>query len=69
MSQNRKDLKYNFVSRFRIEFEANDYFDFILYNKIENRGFKIIGKKGEVITCLESVKLDGGIKMLTSCND
>lgn len=68
IEKNRESLKYNFVSRFRIDFEANDYFDFILYSKIEKRGFKIVNKNGGVITCLELAKLNGEIKTLKSCN-
>lgn len=63
LKENRENLKYNFKSRFIINFEANDYFDFILYSKIEKRGFKIVNKRGEIITCLELVKLSGEIKM------
>lgn len=59
---NRINLKYNFKSRFMIDFEANDYFDFILYAKIEKRGFKVVNKRGEIIRCLNNLTLNGEIK-------
>lgn len=62
--KNRETLKHKLTSRYNIEFDSNDYFDFILYSKIEKRGFRIIDNKNlEVFQCLNKVKLNGEIKI------
>jgi YHS domain-containing protein len=61
---NREELKFKLSSRYNIDFEAIDYFDIILYDKIEKRGFKIVSLEGVNYTCLSNIKLDGVIRML-----
>jgi len=62
--KNREELKHKLTSRYNIEFDSNDYFDFILYSKIEKRGFKVINLINlEVFQCLNKVKLNGEIKI------
>lgn len=62
--KNREDLKFKLSSRYNIDFEAIDYFDIILYDKIEKRGFRIISKEGVVFECLNNIRLNGVIRML-----
>lgn len=70
LKTNRSELKYKLSSRFNIEINCIDYFDFILYSKIEKRGFKVDNKiTREVVTCLSQVKLDGEIKTLKNLKE
>lgn len=64
VESNREELKFKLSSRYNIDFEAIDYFDIILYDKIEKRGFKILSKGGVKYSCLNNIRLDGVIRML-----
>jgi hypothetical protein len=60
--KNRTELSYKLTSRYNIDLQNNDYFDFILYSNIEKRGFKTICKNtGGVFKCLKEVKFHGTI--------
>lgn len=55
----RDRINASLSKRFGMQFNL-DYIAFIdLYRHIENRGFYIILRNGEVATCLEQIKLDG----------
>jgi len=63
--ENREEIQYKLSSRYNIEFDSIDYCDFILYSKIEKRGFKIVCKNSEVVfKCLKNLKLNGEIRTL-----
>lgn len=64
--ENRKNINYQLSSRYNIEFKAIDYFDIIMYNNIEKRGFYIILKSGGEVECLNNIILNGEIKTLKS---
>ena len=62
LKDNRIKLKNRLESRFRIKVNLDDYFDFILYDTIEKRGFLIKTAEGDIF-CLKEVTLNGGIKI------
>ena len=64
LKKNREELYYRLSSRYLIDFDANQYFDVILYSNIEKRGFKIITPVGEELKCLKEIVLSGEIKIL-----
>ena len=66
--QNRIDMKYRLSSRYNIELDAPDYFDFILYADIEKRGFRVVDMRGVKFGCIKEAKLNGEIKTLQNCN-
>lgn len=56
--ENREKLRRSLHNRFLIDCVFNDYFDIILYKKIEKRGF-LIYSRGEMFTCPNQVKCVG----------
>lgn len=65
LQQNRDIINYSLYRRFGVDCDVSELADFILYCKIESRGFLIV-KDGETVECRDSVKLNGVIKTLTS---
>lgn len=63
MDENRDILRYSLRKRFGIDIRIDTYFDIILYNKIESRGFLIKTQEGENIECLDQVLYVGGNKI------
>ena len=63
-------IQIDLKAKYRIDFEGFDFIGFVLYKKIEIRGFLVeCLEGGEFITCLEEVKLDGRIQMKKKSED
>lgn len=44
-----KNERYKLESRFNVQFDGSDYFDFILYKQVEKRGYYVVDiSKNEV---------------------
>lgn len=62
-------LKIEMKSRFGMEISLYEFCCFAVYKDHEKRGFRVLGKNGEVIEWLKNLRLDGEIKTLKNCSD
>lgn len=56
---NRKRISESLSNRFKLKIQLDRLADLVLYSKVESRGFHI-EVEGDVIECLEQIKLSGG---------
>lgn len=62
-NKERENLSKSLVNRFKINLNSDILSDIRTYLKIEHRGFLIV-VNGEVIEWLNTIKLDGKVKIL-----
>lgn len=62
LQENREIINYSLSKRFNIPIDVSPLADFVLYSKIESRGFLVIDAEGNEL-CQEKVIYAGGAVM------
>lgn len=66
--EHREDINYFLKARFGVEVDLPDYADFILYQKIEKRGYRVQDNKRGVEIWENQAKLSGEMRTKRNYN-
>lgn len=67
--RNLEEKRWLVSARYIVQIDTPNLYDLMLYVSIEKRGFKVITREGEVVRCLEFLKLGGEIKTKQKSED